>query len=65
MNRSDHEISLKKKMIMGRVEPIKSLVPLDVKLHQHNAKVSSVKATREDTEGKQLKNSKNQMVIVA
>ena len=52
-------------MIMGRVEPIKSLVPLDVKLHQHSAKVSSIKATREDTEGKQLKNSKNQMVIVA
>ena len=52
-------------MIMGRVEPIKSLVPLDVKLHQHSAKVSSIKATQEDTEGKQLKNSKNQMVIVA
>ena len=32
------------------VEPIKSLVPLEVKLHQHSAKVSSIKATWEDTE---------------
>ena len=42
-NSSDHDIILKKNMIMGRIEPIKSLVPLEVKLHQHSAKVSSVK----------------------
>ena len=30
-------------MIMGRIEPIRSLVPLEVKLHQHSAKVSSIK----------------------
>ena len=36
------------------VEPIKSLVPLEVKLHQHSAKVSSIKATWEDTEEVQV-----------
>ena len=30
VNSSDHDIILKKNMIMGRVEPIKSLVPLEV-----------------------------------
>ena len=40
----DHDIILIKNMIMERVEPIKSLVPLEVKLHQHSAKVSSIKA---------------------
>ena len=41
-------------MIMGRVEPIKSLVPLEVKLHQHSAKLSSIKFTWEDTEEVQV-----------
>ena len=41
-------------MIMERVEPIKSLVDLEVELHQHSAKVSSIKATWEDTEEKQV-----------
>ena len=41
VNSSDHGIILKKNMIMGKVEPIKSLVPLERKLHQHCAKVSS------------------------
>ena len=50
MNSSDHEIILKKSMIIGRVEPIKSLVPFEVKLHQHSAKVSPIKATWEDNE---------------
>ena len=44
----------KKNMIMGRVEPIKSLGTLEVKSHQDSAKVSSVKATWEDTEEKQV-----------
>ena len=39
VNSSDHDIVLKKNMIMGNVEPIKSLVPLEVKLHQHSEKV--------------------------
>ena len=54
MNSSDHDIILKKNMIMGRVEPIKSLVPLEVKLHQHSAKLSSIKVTWEDTEEVQV-----------
>ena len=54
VNSSDHDIILKKNMIMGRLEPIKSLVPLEVKLHQHSAKVSSFKATLEDTEEVQV-----------
>ena len=32
-NSSDHDIILKANMIMGRVEPLKSLVTLEVKLH--------------------------------
>ena len=55
VNSSDHGIILKKNMIIGRVEPIKSLVPLEVKLHQYTAKVSSIKATWEDTEEVQVK----------
>ena len=51
---SDHDIILKKNMIMGRVEQIKSLVPLEVKLHQHSAKVSLIKVTWEDIEEKQV-----------
>ena len=43
VNSSDHDIILKKNMIMGRIEPIRSLAPLEVKLHQHSAKVSSIK----------------------
>ena len=39
VNSFDQNIILKKNMITGRVEPIKSLVPLEVKLHQHSAKV--------------------------
>ena len=54
VNSSDHDFILKKNMIMGRVEPIKSLVPHEVKLHQHGGKVSSIKATWEDTEEKQV-----------
>ena len=50
VNSSDHDIILKKNMIMGRLEPIKSLVPLEFKLHQQSAQVSSIKATWEDTE---------------
>ena len=44
VNSSDHNIILKKNMIMGRVEPIKFLALLEVKLHQYSAKVSSIKA---------------------
>ena len=50
VNSSDHNIIVKKNMIMRRVEPIKSVVLLEVKLHQHSAKVSSIKTTWEDTE---------------
>ena len=39
---------------MGRVEPVKSLVPLEVKLHQHSAKVSSIKSTWEDNKEVQV-----------
>ena len=51
---SDHDIILKKNMIMGRLEPVKSLVPLEVKLHQHSTNVLLIKATWEDTEEKQV-----------
>ena len=54
VNSSDHDIILKKNMIMGRVEPIESLVPLEVKLDQHSAKVPSIKATWEDNEDIQV-----------
>ena len=54
VNSSDHDIILKKNMIMGRLEPITSLVPLEVELHQHSAKVSSIKANLEDTEEVQV-----------
>ena len=54
VNSSEHDIILKKNIIMGRVEPIKSSVPLEVKLHQQSAKASSIKATWEDTEEKQV-----------
>ena len=54
VNSFDHDIILKKNMIMGRSEPIKSLVPLEVKLYQHSAKVSSIKANLEDTEEVQV-----------
>ena len=37
-------------MIMGRVEPLKSLVPLKIELNQYSAKILSIKATWEDTE---------------
>ena len=50
VNSSDHEIILKKSLTMGRLEPITSLLPLQVELHQHSAKVSSIKANLEDTE---------------
>ena len=53
-NSSDHDIILKKNMIMGRVEPRTSLVPLEVKFHQQSAKVSSIKATWEDKEEVQV-----------
>ena len=53
-NSSDHNIILKKNMIMGRVEPRTSLVPLEVKFHQQSAKVSSIKATWEDNEEVQV-----------
>ena len=53
-NSSDHDIILKKNMIMWRVEPIKSLVSLEIKLYQHSAKVSSIKATWEDNEEVQI-----------
>ena len=48
VNSSDYDIILKNNMIMGRVEPIKSLVPLEVKLHNHSAQVSLIKATWKD-----------------
>ena len=54
VNSSDHDIILKKKMIMGRLEAIKSLVPLEVEFHQHSARVSSSKANLEDTEEVQV-----------
>ena len=54
VNSSNHDIILKNNIIMGRVEPITSLVPLEFKLHQHSAKVSSIKATWEDTGEKQV-----------
>ena len=54
MSSSDQDIILKKNMIMERVEPIRSLVDLEVELHQHSAKVLSIKATWEDTEEKQV-----------
>ena len=41
-------------MVMGRVEPIKSLVPLEVTLHQHSAKVSSIEAIWEDNKKVQV-----------
>ena len=50
VNSSAYDTILKKNMFMGRVEPVKSLLPLEVKLHQHSAKVSSIKAIWEDTE---------------
>ena len=50
VNSFDHNIILKKNMITGRVEPIKSLVLLEVKLHQHSAKVWSIKTIWQDTE---------------
>ena len=54
MSSSDQDIILKKNMIMERVEPIKSLVDLEVELHQHSVKVSSIKVTWEDTEERQV-----------
>ena len=36
------------------MEPIKSLVSLEIKLYQHSAKVSSIKATWEDNEEVQI-----------
>ena len=50
VNGSDHDIIQKKNMIVGRLEPIKSSVLLEVELHQHSTKVSSIKANLEDTE---------------
>ena len=41
-------------MIMGRVEPITSLLLCEVKLHRHSAKVSSIKVFWEDTEKVQV-----------
>ena len=38
VNSSDHDNILRKNMIMGRLEPIKALVPLEVELYQHIAK---------------------------
>ena len=54
MNSSDHCIIVKKKMIMRRVEPIKSIALLEVKLHQQSAIVPSIKATWEDNEEVQV-----------
>ena len=55
VNSSDHDIILKKNVIMGsRLKPIKSLVPLEIELHQHSAKVPSIKANLEDTEEVQV-----------
>ena len=59
LNSSNHDIILKKNMIMGRfLEPIKSLVLLEIKLHQQSAKVSSIKATWEDPEEVQVTEEK-------
>ena len=52
VNNSDHCIVLKKSGTT--VEPIKSLVSRELKLHQHSAKVSSIKATWEDNEEVQV-----------
>ena len=52
VNSSDHDVILKKNM--GRLEPIKSFVSLEVKLHQQSAKVSLIKANWEDTEEVQV-----------
>ena len=60
-NSSDHDIILKKNMIMGRVESRKSLVPLEVKFHQQSAKVSSIKATWEDNEEVQVTEEQQKM----
>ena len=54
VNISDHDVILKKNMVMGRLEPIKSFVSLEVKLHQQSAKVSLIKANWEDTEEVQV-----------
>ena len=54
LNSSDHDIILTKNKIMEKLETIKSLVPLEVKLHQYSAKVSSIKAILEDTEEVQI-----------
>ena len=45
VNRFYHDTILRKNIFMGRVEPIKSLAPLEVELHQHSANVSSIKPT--------------------
>ena len=50
VNSSDDGIILKMNIVMGTVEPIKSLVPLEVQLHQHSTNVSSIKATSQDIE---------------
>ena len=43
---------------MGMVEPINSLVPLEVKLHWYSAKVSSIKANWQGTEEVQVTKEK-------
>ena len=58
VNSSDHDIILKKNTIMGMVEPINSLAPLEFKLHWYSAKVSSIKANWQDTEEVQVTKEK-------
>ena len=63
VNSYDPEIILKKNMTVRRVELIKSLVSLEVKLHQQSAKVSSI--TSEDIEEKQVTEEQQKSVTVA
>ena len=63
VNSYDPEIILKKNMTVRRVELIKSLVSLEVKLHEQSAKVSSI--TSEDIEEKQVTEEQQKSVTVA
>ena len=63
VNSYDPEIILKKNMTVRRVELIKSLVSLEVKLHQQSANVSSI--TSEDIEEKQVTEEQQKSVTVA
>ena len=48
------DANLKKSVAMGRVELIKPLEPLEVRLHQHSANFLSIRATWENNQEKQV-----------